>query len=294
MDKKGGAVQFAVFIFLIALVTYLVLYLPGVDISKPITEKITACDIIIQNSSMTFVEGEGGSMTFSMHTNVGGAYGFELYKAPHFSSLEISTKVIPAASNVDMTILFANATPAKDKNEFITQWNNAEILVSGPADCKATFSVSVSDNCPGIYNPDQKDSDNDGMGDVCDASTCNNSICEPGENSTNCCNDCGCVPGQTCNSNACEGEAFKCLVHSDCKDNNKCTRDLCFHPNTINAHCGHEEILSCSKDNSDGCCPDGCNANEDIDCEPDCGNAICEDFFDKENYSSCHYDCPPE
>jgi hypothetical protein len=24
-----------------------------------------------------------------------------------------------------------------------------------------------SDNCPDVYNPDQKDTDNDGVGDVC-------------------------------------------------------------------------------------------------------------------------------
>jgi hypothetical protein len=39
MNKKGGAVQFAVFIFLIALVTYIVYYLPGVDITKPLVEQ---------------------------------------------------------------------------------------------------------------------------------------------------------------------------------------------------------------------------------------------------------------
>ena len=26
----------------------------------------------------------------------------------------------------------------------------------------------VEDNCPGVYNPDQKDSDDDGIGDACD------------------------------------------------------------------------------------------------------------------------------
>jgi hypothetical protein len=158
-------------------------------------------------------------------------------------------------------------------------------------ECETVFSVSVTDNCPMVYNPEQKDSDSDGTGDACDLQTCNNSICESGENSTSCCNDCGCLPGQTCTNNLCEGVPYNCSVHSDCKDNIKCTRDLCFHPNTVYAHCGHEDITVCSKDDSDDCCPHDCNANNDIDCEPVCGNNICEDFYDKEAFVTCHRDC---
>ena len=31
-------------------------------------------------------------------------------------------------------------------------------------------AVDLNDNCPKIYNPDQKDGDRDGRGDVCDNS----------------------------------------------------------------------------------------------------------------------------
>ena len=30
------------------------------------------------------------------------------------------------------------------------------------------FSVCLQDNCPRVYNPDQKDVDRDGIGDACD------------------------------------------------------------------------------------------------------------------------------
>jgi hypothetical protein len=230
-------------------------------------------------------------MNVTLHTDVGGAYEVTLYKAPAFSSMN-NTVVMSSSSTAGLEISFVNATSGMDRDKVVTSWDDAELRVSGPTECSASFTVSMRDNCPSVYNPDQKDSDNDSIGDACDKQTCNNSVCEAGENSTNCCNDCGCLPGQTCTNNVCEGKQYKCLVNSDCKDSNKCTRDLCFHPNTTYAHCGYEEITYCSKDNADDCCPDGCNANTDIDCGPTCGNSICEDFFGKENYGSCHYDCP--
>src|SRR5262249_26323792 len=41
------------------------------------------------------------------------------------------------------------------------------------------------------------------------------------------------------------------------------------------AHCTHTVVTTCSL-TPDGCCPTGCNANNDRDCSPVCGNGVVE------------------
>ena len=45
---------------------------------------------------------------------------------------------------------------------------------------------SGSDNCPGNYNPNQLDFDNDGMGNECDPDTDNDGVCNPGVSHPSC------------------------------------------------------------------------------------------------------------
>ncbi|MCK5690862.1 DUF4214 domain-containing protein, partial [Myxococcota bacterium] len=129
-----------------------------------------------------------------------------------------------------------------------------DTLVGG--DCNKTCSyTSISDCtagdgcCPGACN-ENTDAD-------C-AATCGNNSVESGELCDGNCPE-TCSDGQACTSDNLVGSA--------------CTRECVF-----------TDITNCI--NSDGCCPDNCNANNDNDCSPVCGNTIIE------SGETCDSNCP--
>ncbi|MFT7579639.1 MAG: cysteine-rich repeat protein [Myxococcota bacterium] len=77
------------------------------------------------------------------------------------------------------------------------------------ADCTVTVDDDLDqvcdgeDNCLGVQNPMQIDSDEDGAGDLCDVPECGNAFVEDGET----CDDGGDVPGDGCSADCLE-EAF--------------------------------------------------------------------------------------
>lgn len=90
----------------------------------------------------------------------------------------------------------------------------------------------------------------DAVRDTDCAPVCNNGLIEPGET---CDRDCP----------------------SACDDRDACTRDrLSGAPETCDADCSHAPVTACA--NGDGCCPNGCNRNDDADCSPRCGNGVRE------------------
>lgn len=121
------------------------------------------------------------------------------------------------------------------------------------------------DNCPFTPNPDQADSDGDGMGDACEpvvdpGPVCGNGVVEEGEI---CDGDCpeSCPSADACLAGSLSGSAAEC-----------------------NAVCRFEEIIACLS--NDGCCPLACNSLQDGDCLPVCGNQLVEAG------EVCDGDCP--
>src|SRR5579884_4083130 len=96
---------------------------------------------------------------------------------------------------------------------------------------------------------------------------CGNGVVESGET---------CDPSSTC--------------PQSCDDGNACTRDvLSGSAASCDVRCDHSPITSCGP--SDGCCPAGCNANNDPDCQPTCGNGVVEAGEACDPPSSCPQSC---
>ncbi|MBU1070028.1 hypothetical protein KJ975_10720 [Myxococcota bacterium] len=102
--------------------------------------------------------------------------------------------------------------------------------------------------------------------DSCSAN-CGNGVIEPGET---------CDPPGTC--------------PTACFDGNPCTTDtLTGSALNCNSACTYPAILSCV--GGDGCCPSGCNANNDNNCLPACGNSVVEVGETCDPPASCPSSC---
>lgn len=96
-------------------------------------------------------------------------------------------------------------------------------------------------------------------------------------------------PEGICCSGQCVAPA--CSADADCNDSNECTTDTCYNPGTCSAYCDHQDVTQeCIDD--DGCCPAGCNINNDNDCPTTCGDGYCAGHTYGEDCNTCPADCP--
>jgi hypothetical protein len=125
-----------------------------------------------------------------------------------------------------------------------------DTLTGSAANCTAACGRQTITQCrsgdgccpPGCNNNSDRD---------CTA-TCNNNVIEAGET---------CDPSRSC--------------LTSCNDGNACTLDtLAGSPTNCTSTCSHQTITQCQ--NSDGCCPPGCNSNNDRECSARCGNGVVE------------------
>ncbi|HTJ41428.1 MAG TPA: hypothetical protein VL463_05005 [Kofleriaceae bacterium] len=101
------------------------------------------------------------------------------------------------------------------------------------------------------------------------AATCDNGVLEPGEK---------CDPLASCPT-SCPQQG--------------CNLYTLFDAGTCQAQCvlsGQQSACA----NNDGCCPGGCNANNDNDCQPKCNNGVLESGETCDPLASCPTSCPQQ
>jgi gliding motility-associated-like protein len=101
---------------------------------------------------------KGGSATIGGSAVAGSTYSWTSNPAG-FTSIASSVTVTPAVTTVYTLVETITATGC-------TATRNVTVTIK--TDCDDDGVPDAIDNCPFVYNPDQRDIDNDGIGDVCD------------------------------------------------------------------------------------------------------------------------------
>lgn len=159
--------------------------------------------------------------------------------------------------------------------------------------CDTKIAAGQAGACPTIATCNDKKvctSDSVLNASTCGALCLNSAIqtCGPSEG---CCptgcnanNDSDCSPtcgngalekNELCDTKIAAGQAGACPALTSCNDGKACTLDSVLNAGTCAAQCNNSVITKCSQA-EDGCCPTGCNANNDGDCSPVCGNSALE------------------
>ena len=116
------------------------------------------------------------------------------------------------------------------------------------------------DNCPHVANPDQKDTDSDGIGDACENHYCGDEWCDSAESEANCPSDCCaaddcCLPGSASGCTDIDIQSCVCEIDPSC-----CTYK--WHTGCVAL--ASTECQQC-KEKGDCCKPNGTPGCADVD-----------------------------
>lgn len=262
-----------------------------------------------------WVGGDGGALV--RMSDLGQEAVLWVHEYGHNTGLSHNSDSRYIMYGVDHGSNHAVASGECDTFHFPTSGANADIIEADACtDDDADGVQDAVDNCAGTYNPDQSDSDGNGIGDACDFAGCGNGIVESDEDC-----DGSNLAGETCGTRGYGGGALGCT--SSCTfDESGCSicgngfveaGEDCDGTDLAGATCADPGCTAGTPSCASDCtldyatctgCPvcdgDGvCETDEDCnDCPSDCtssagaacGNGICE-AGDGEDCISCPADC---
>ncbi len=226
---------------------------------------------------------------------------------------EICDGDCPAACDDGMACTTDELRGSADRCDAVCRNTAITACTSGDGCCPATCNELNDDDCAAVCGNDVVETGetcdgacpdcDDGVACTADSMSGNPAMCNVAclnAPITACVDGDGCCPA-SCDStddddcNAVCGNGVReggevCDPIADCPtacdDMNACTRNtLVGSAQTCDAVCLYPAITACA--DGDGCCPNGCNANNDDDCAAVCGNAIAEPGETCDPASSC-------